>query len=135
MFQARWKSPAELDHQLPGRRASQDSVMSRLGGKNLFIFCSTRVWRGAPKLTLQIAAIFLTSFLIFGVLPNRLSGGQLGNGYTGLFSWGRHEPEPELNLRIVVFGSPDVVGNVKDPKRKTWTEELCDEVGHQSSTM
>ncbi|KAF9776081.1 hypothetical protein IL306_005799 [Fusarium sp. DS 682] len=132
MFQARWKSPAELDHQLPGRCDSQDSVMSRLGGKNVFIFCSTRVWRGAPKLILQIAAIFFTSFLIFGVLPNRLSGGQLGNGYTGLFSWGRHEPELESDLRVVVFGSPDVVGNVLDPKRKTWTEELCDQLNCSS---
>ncbi|KAF4342562.1 hypothetical protein FBEOM_3480 [Fusarium beomiforme] len=132
MFQARWKSPAELDHQLPGRRDRQDSVMSRLGGKNLFIFCSTRVWRGAPKLILQIVTIFFTSFLIFGVLPNRLSGGQLRNGYTGLFSWGRHEPEPESDLRIVVFGSPDVVGNVLDPKSKTWTEELCDQLNCSS---
>ncbi|KAF5642709.1 hypothetical protein F52700_3136 [Fusarium sp. NRRL 52700] len=132
MFQTRWKSPAELDHQLPGRRNSQDSVMGRLGGKNVVIFCSTRVWRGAPKLILQIAAMFFTTFLIFGVLPNRLSGGQLRNGSTGLFSWGRHEPEPESNLRIVVFGSPDVVGNVKDPRRKTWTEELCDELNCSS---
>ncbi|RBQ79239.1 hypothetical protein FVER14953_11412 [Fusarium verticillioides] len=132
MFQARWKSPAELDHQLPSRRDSQDSVMGRLGGKNLVIFCSTRVWRGAPKLILQIAALFFTTFLIFGVLPNRLSGGQLRNGSTGLFSWGRHEPEPESNLRIVVFGSPDVMGNVKDPRRKTWTEELCDELNCSS---
>ncbi|KAF4455832.1 hypothetical protein F53441_1913 [Fusarium austroafricanum] len=128
MFQARWKSPAELDHQLPGRRDSQDSVMSRLGGKNLFVFCSTRVWRGAPKLILQIAAIFFTSFLLFGVLPDRLSGGQLGNGYSGIFPWGSHEPEPDRDLRIVVFGSPDVVGNVQDLKRKTWTQELCDEL-------
>ncbi|KAM0549119.1 hypothetical protein ACHAPJ_009574 [Fusarium lateritium] len=130
MINTLWKSPAELDHQLPGRRDNQDSIMSRLGGKNLFIFCSSRVWRGAPKLILQVAAIFLTSFLIFGVLPDRLSGGRLTGGYGGIFSWGHHEPEPEPNLRIVVFGSPDIMGNVQDTssERKTWTEELCDEL-------
>ncbi|KAM0284903.1 hypothetical protein ACHAO9_008975 [Fusarium lateritium] len=131
MINTLWKSPAELDHQLPGRRESHDSsVMSRLGGKNVVVFCSARVWRGAPKLILQIAVIFFTSFLIFGVLPDRLSGGQLGIGHVGIFPWGKPGAEPESNLRIVVFGSPDVVGNVRDPssKRKTWTEELCVEL-------
>ncbi|RGP68178.1 hypothetical protein FLONG3_8253 [Fusarium longipes] len=130
MINTLWKSPAELDHQLPGRRDSQDSVMSRLGGKNVFIFCSSRIWRGVPKLLLQIVAIFFTSFLVFGILPDRLSGGRLGYGYRGIFPWGSYEPEPDRNLRVVVFGSPDVVGNVYDPssKRKAWTEELCDEL-------
>ncbi|SPJ82208.1 uncharacterized protein FTOL_09613 [Fusarium torulosum] len=133
MINTLWKSPAELDHQLPGRRESHDSVMSRLGGKNVVVFCSARVWRGAPKLILQIAAIFFTSFLIFGVLPDRLSGGQLGIGHAGIFPWGKPEAEPESNLRIVVFGSPDVVGNVRDPsKRKTWTEQLCVELNCMS---
>ncbi|KAM0339205.1 hypothetical protein ACHAPU_011007 [Fusarium lateritium] len=126
MINTLWKSPDELDHQLPGRRKSHDSIMSRLGGKDMVVFCSARVWRGAPKLILQIIAIFFTSFLVFGVLPDRLSGGRLG----GIFSWGKYETEAEGNLRIVVFGSPDVVGNVRDPssKRKTWTEELCVEL-------
>ncbi|KAM0349477.1 hypothetical protein HYE67_004641 [Fusarium culmorum] len=130
MINSLWKSPAELDHQIPGRRDSQDSVMSRLGGRNVFIFCSSRMWRGTPKLLLQITAIFFTSFLIFGILPDRLSGGQLGSGYRGMFPWGSYEPEPDRNLRVVVFGSPDVVGNVHDPssERKAWTEELCDEL-------
>ncbi|KAG5659428.1 hypothetical protein KAF25_000630 [Fusarium avenaceum] len=130
MINTLWKSPAELDHQLPGRRKSHDSVMSRLGGKNVVVFCSARVWRGAPKIILQIAAIFFTSFLIFGVLPDRLSGGRLGIGHVGIFPWGKPQTEPESNLRIVVFGSPDIVGNVRDPtsKRKTWTEELCVEL-------
>ncbi|KAF4971508.1 hypothetical protein FSARC_1668 [Fusarium sarcochroum] len=134
MISTLWKSPAELDHQLPGRRDKQDSIMSRLGGKNVFIFCSSRVWRGAPKMILQIVAIFFTSFLIFGVLPDRLSGGRLTGGYGGIFSWGGHEPEPESNLRIVVFGSPDVVGNAQDASsgRKSWTEELCDELNCSS---
>ncbi|KAF5027189.1 hypothetical protein F66182_677 [Fusarium sp. NRRL 66182] len=128
MIHTLWKSPAGLDHSLPNRRDSEESVINRLGGKDLVVFCSSRVWRGAPKLMLQIFAIFFASFLIFGVLPDRLSGGQLASGYGGLFSWGKHEPEPESKLRIVVFGSPDVVGSVKDPKRRSWTEELCDQL-------
>jgi hypothetical protein len=47
-----------------------------------------------------------------------------------MFPWGSYEPEPDRNMRMVVFGSPDIVGNVHDSysKRKAWTEELCDEV-------
>ncbi|KAI8718548.1 hypothetical protein NCS52_00633900 [Fusarium sp. LHS14.1] len=121
-----WKSPSELDHQLPSHHDSDNSLMSQLGLRNVVIFCSTRVWRGGFRLLLQASALFFAVFLLFGLLPARISGGSFHHGF---LSWGS-EPLPEANLRIVVFGSPDIMGSATDASRsrRTWTEELCEEL-------
>ncbi|KAF4464795.1 hypothetical protein FALBO_8340 [Fusarium albosuccineum] len=127
MLNTVWKSPAELDHQLPGNHHDNDnSLVSRLGLRNVVIFFSSRVRRGGSKLVLQVAVLFLTTFILFGLLPERLLGGGLYKSM--LFS--KPESLPEPNLRIVVFGSSDIEGSAADDSqlRRTWTEELCDEL-------
>ncbi|KAM5345614.1 hypothetical protein ACJ41O_011475 [Fusarium nematophilum] len=129
MLNTLWKSPADLDHQIPSHHDNDNSLVSRSGLRNVVIFCSTRVWRGGPKLLLQITAFLLTIFILFGLLPERLSGGGFSSGYKGILPW-KTEPLPEANLRLVVFGSPDIVGSAVDgtQSRRTWTEELCEEL-------
>lgn len=128
-----WKSPSELDHQLPSHHDSDNSLMSQLGLRNVVIFCSTRVWRGGFRLLLQASALFFAVFVLFGLLPARISGGSFHNGF---LSWGS-EPLPEANLRIVVFGSPDIMGSATDASRsrRTWTEELCEEVSQANNGL
>ncbi|KAF4981791.1 hypothetical protein FZEAL_2464 [Fusarium zealandicum] len=125
MLNTLWKSPAELDRELPNHHDSGNSCLDRFGQRNILVFCSNRVWRGAPKRVIQGAAFFVTLFIIFGLLPERLSGG----GYSSIISW-KKEQIPEADLRIVVFGSPDILGSAPDKSqnRKTWTEELCYEL-------
>ncbi|KAK7403694.1 hypothetical protein QQX98_010538 [Neonectria punicea] len=115
MITSLWQSPTSLDH-----NPNEGSSLARA-----ILFCSTRAWRGGLRIILQISAIFITIFIIFGLLPERLGGSPLTN-YKDILTW-KAEPVPEANLRIVVFGSPDVAGSAPDVNhvRTTWTEELC----------
>lgn len=102
------------------------------GGNSLartLVFCSTRAWRGGFRVLLQISAVLLTIFILFGLLPERMGGSSNLIGYKDMLSW-KAEHEQQSNLRIVVFGSPDVAGSAADQVhvRTTWTEELCKQV-------
>lgn len=102
------------------------------GGNSLartLVFCSTRAWRGGFRVLLQISAVLLTIFILFGLLPERMGVSSNLISYKDMLSW-KAEPEQQSNLRIVVFGSPDVAGSAADQDhvRTTWTEELCKQV-------
>ncbi|EXK23879.1 hypothetical protein FOXG_19291 [Fusarium oxysporum f. sp. lycopersici 4287] len=101
--------------------------MNRFCGRNFIPIRAPFIWRGVHKVILHIAAILLMSWLIFRLLGNILSDKQIRDENGAIYHWGQYEPEYKRNLRIVVFGSPDVYGNIRDfsSKRKPWTEELC----------
>lgn len=101
--------------------------MSRLGVKAVLVFCSNRVLRGGPRVILQVLAFILTIFILVHLLPERLGGG--GFSYKNILTW-KSPSAHAADLRIVVFGSPDVAGSAVDSKQKrtTWTEQLCREV-------
>ncbi|KAI5456302.1 hypothetical protein BGZ63DRAFT_367257 [Mariannaea sp. PMI_226] len=94
----------------------------------IILFCSARAWRGNVRILLQASAILFTFFIIFGLMPEHLDGTSL-SGYKDVLTWS-DKPRPQANLRIVVFGSPDVAGSAVDPakQRTTWTEELCNQM-------
>lgn len=130
MINLLWKTSDSLDHQLPTRRnQDDDSLLSRLGLRTVLLFCSNRVWRGGPRLLAQILGLILAILVIFRLLPEYL-GGSFQRGYNNIFTWSSVEPDRPVDLRIVVFGSPDLAGSAVDntEKRTTWTEQLCREV-------
>ncbi|KAH7146532.1 hypothetical protein EDB81DRAFT_495878 [Dactylonectria macrodidyma] len=114
MITTGWQSPTSQDPNHEGNSLAR-----------ALLFCTTRARRGGFRIVLQIAAALLTIFILFGLLPERMGGG-LSN-YKDILTW-KAEPEQQIaNLRIVVFGSPDVAGSAvdEDHVRTTWTEELC----------
>lgn len=116
-----------LDHNVGG---TEGNSLARI-----ILFCSARAWRGNLRMILQASAILFTVFIIFGLMPSHLDGSAL-TGYKDVLSWSS-KPQSRANLRIVVFGSPDVTGSAVDPakKRTTWTEQLCHQVRIQSSRV
>lgn len=108
-----------------------NSLWSRLGLKTVLVFCSSRAWRGGPRLLLQIVTFLLALFVLIHMLPDELAGSGFANSYKNLLPWGTsYESEAAGDLRIVAFGSPDLVGSAADGARRrtTWTEQLCKEV-------
>ncbi|KAF7542546.1 hypothetical protein G7Z17_g11478 [Cylindrodendrum hubeiense] len=115
MITSGWQSPTSLEHNNEGNSLART-----------LLFCSNRAWRGGFRVVLQVSAVLLTIFILFGLLPERMGGGSNLTGYKDILTW-KAEPEQLSNLRIVVFGSPDVAGSSADKNhvRTTWTEELC----------
>ncbi|KND94220.1 hypothetical protein TOPH_01338 [Tolypocladium ophioglossoides CBS 100239] len=93
--------------------------------KALLVFFTHRVWRGGPRFLLQITACLLAILLLAGLAPSRF-----GDGYRDILSWTSAKTPQEGALRIVVFGSQDLVGSSADSAgaRTTWTEQLCGEL-------
>lgn len=86
---------------------------------------SNRIWRGGPRIGLQIFACALSFMLLYHMVPLSLEG-----KYQSLFSWSNDVPGITGDLRIVVFGSQDMMGSAIDAQRSklTWPEHLCSQV-------
>ncbi|CAM1509282.1 Fc.00g030210.m01.CDS01 [Cosmosporella sp. VM-42] len=128
MIMPLWKTSDSLDHRLPNN--DDNSLLNRLGLKAVLVFCSSRALRGGPRLIVQVALFLCAILFLFRLLPERLGG----STYRSILPWGPSEPDPVGDLRIVVFGSPDLVGSAADvdQKRPTWTEHLCRELNCSS---
>lgn len=106
-----------MDHRSGGLRAS-------------LRFVSQRILR-TPRFLALIVVFFVFIYFLATFVPTPL----LGNGYEKLLAWsGRLDPsitKSTEDVRIVVFGSQDVLGSaVSDPdsSRTSWTLQLCKEV-------
>ncbi|GJN85132.1 hypothetical protein VFPFJ_06678 [Purpureocillium lilacinum] len=115
-----WSDRPPADHQLPHDRPAS-SLRHRLAA--ILVFFTHRIWRGGPRLILQLAACVLIVPLLLHLLPTRLTGGYR-------LSWSTSPPRDTGALRIVVFGSQDVTGSSSSyaGSGKTWTEQLCSEL-------
>lgn len=121
MISSLWSSIQPLEQQ----PLHDDSPQWRIQLKALLVFFTSRIWRGGPRLMLQIAACVFTILLLFQMAPSGF-----GDDYYSILSWSRHQSQDSGHLRIVVFGSQDLVGSAVDSKkaRSTWTEQFCKEV-------
>lgn len=136
MITSLFKTSDSLAHPISSN--NDDSLLSRLGLKAVLVFCSSRAWRGGPRLLLQIFAFLLTLFLLLHLIPDELAGSGFANSYKNLLPWGNsYESEAAGDLRIVAFGSPDLVGSAADGahRRTTWTEQLCKEVSTDETAV
>ncbi|KAK5997332.1 hypothetical protein PT974_02687 [Cladobotryum mycophilum] len=93
--------------------------------KAVLVVCSHRMWRGGPRSLLQISAVTLSLLILFYLVPSLL-----GDDYQTLLSWSNGQPPSSNDLRIVVFGSQDLLGSARDNvhSRATWPEHLCKEL-------
>lgn len=84
-----------------------------------------RIRRGGLGLLLRVSALVFGLFILIHLVPPHLS-----DRYRNVLSWSSKEPTKGADLRIVVFGSQDLVGSSIDTKsdRATWPEKLCAEV-------
>ena len=80
------------------------------------------------RLILQVAG----TFVFIGLLLRLHS--YLDEDYYEMFSWSNPDALPEANLRIIVFGTQDMVGSAVDSKggRDTWPQLLCHELNCSS---
>lgn len=113
------------DHPLLGGAPRSTTWGQRL--KALAVLCTTKLWRGGPRLVLQVTACVLTLCLLFGVMPSRLSG-----GYETILQWTHPMAGEAVDLRVVAFGSQDLAGSAMPAKTKSdrvpWTKVLCKRV-------
>lgn len=103
-----WMAKA-VDGQVPGDWALARSLRPRA-----LVILTHRIWRGGSRVLLQAAASLL-AVVVVGVLPT--------------LGWSKARVQGAAGLRIVVFGSQDLVGSSVDAHdaRTTWTEQLCRE--------
>lgn len=100
--------------------------------KSAFVSLGHSAWRGGVRLLLLTAALVVTILLLLHMMSSRLSA-----GYQRVVTWsGAFESVDTSGIRIVVFGSQDVLGSAVDVAkgRSTWIDQLCSEVHHQVST-
>ncbi|PNY25051.1 Uncharacterized protein TCAP_05009 [Tolypocladium capitatum] len=97
--------------------------------KALLIFFTQRIWRGGPRFLLQMTACLFAMMFLASLVPPRFS-----DGYRDFLTWTGAKTPQEGALRIVVFGSQDLVGSSADSAgaRTTWTEQLCRELNCSS---
>ncbi|POR37091.1 Uncharacterized protein TPAR_02687 [Tolypocladium paradoxum] len=97
--------------------------------KALLVFFTHRIWRGGSRFLLQITACLLTILLLVSLGPSHF-----GDGYRDILGWSSAKTPQEGALRIVVFGSQDLVGSSASAgARTTWTEQLCREVSNHTA--
>ncbi|KAM6482203.1 hypothetical protein HDV62DRAFT_62389 [Trichoderma sp. SZMC 28011] len=104
--------------QLPSDGSSNWS----LHAKAFLVVCSHRMWRGGPRSILQIAAAAFGLLMLFYFVTL-----QLDDRYQQILSWSTPESGGSGDLRIVVFGSQDLMGSAPDAKHThtSWPEHLC----------
>ncbi|KJZ72014.1 hypothetical protein HIM_08575 [Hirsutella minnesotensis 3608] len=90
--------------------------------KTHLIFYSHRIRRSGPRVLLQIAALTFAALLLLPLLPRTP---WLVTSITG---WCGKASRNAGNLRIVTFGSQDMLGSAERAQGKTWTEQLCKEL-------
>lgn len=75
--------------------------------------------------------MLLTGFVVTVLLLLHVLSSRLEATYQGIVAWSTPGSVDIGDLRIVVFGSQDVLGSATDGSngRSTWTERLCSEVG------
>lgn len=93
--------------------------------KAFLLVCSHRMWRGGPRSILQISAVAFVLLMLFYFVPL-----QLDDRYQQMLTWSAPDPSVTGDLRIVVFGSQDLLGSAPDAKhsRQSWPEHLCRQV-------
>ncbi|KAL7929156.1 hypothetical protein V8C35DRAFT_316413 [Trichoderma chlorosporum] len=105
---------------------SDGSATWSLRVKAFVVVCSHRMWRGGPRSILQITAAVFVLLMLLLFVPL-----QLDDRYQQILNWSAApEPTPAGDLRIVVFGSQDLMGSAPDAKhtQKSWPEHLCTEL-------
>jgi hypothetical protein len=82
------------------------------------------MWRGGPRSILQISAVAFVLLMLFFFVPL-----QLDDRYQQILSWSAPESSSS-DLRIVVFGSQDLLGSAPDAQhtQTSWPEHLCKQV-------
>lgn len=85
---------------------------------------SHRIRRGGLGLLLRVLGLVFGLFVLLHLAPSHLGD------YRNVLRWSSKEPAKAADLRIVVFGSQDLVGSSIDTSsdRVTWPERLCKEV-------
>ncbi|UKZ73411.1 hypothetical protein TrVFT333_001058 [Trichoderma virens FT-333] len=105
--------------QLPSDGSSEWSLRA----KAFLVVCSHRMWRGGPRSILQITATAFVLLMLFYFVPL-----QLDDRYQHILNWSAPESATSGgDLRIVVFGSQDLMGSAPDAKHTytSWPEHLC----------
>jgi hypothetical protein len=84
-----------------------------------------RIRRGGLGLLLKVTAAVITLGVFYQLVPQDIS-----QRYRHGTSWGPTEDTKGPGLRIVAFGSQDLMGSATDSvsDRLTWPQRLCDEV-------
>ncbi|KAL6853275.1 hypothetical protein J3F83DRAFT_510637 [Trichoderma novae-zelandiae] len=97
--------------------------------KAFLLVCSHRMWRGGPRSILQITAVAFVLLMLFYFVPL-----QLDDRYQQILTWSAPDPSATGDLRIVVFGSQDLLGSAPDAKhtRLSWPEHLCRQLNCRS---
>lgn len=122
-------SPRELVASMSGfakeQLPSDGSSNWSLHAKAFLVVCSHRMWRGGPRSILQIAAAAFGLLMLFYFVTL-----QLDDRYQQILSWSTPESGGSGDLRIVVFGSQDLMGSAPDAKHThtSWPEHLCKQV-------
>ncbi|KAH6604937.1 hypothetical protein Trco_006644 [Trichoderma cornu-damae] len=113
------------EHQLPGDGPSKWSLQA----KALLVVCWHRLWRGGPRSVLHLTAAAFVVLILFHLVPL-----QHDDRYQQILSWSAPESAASSDLRIVVFGSQDLLGSAPDAKHThtSWPEYLCKQLNCRS---
>ena len=103
-----------------------NGVYSILDPRTLIRFVTGRARRGGMRLLAQLIAGISVLFVLF-----HLASGPLSDRYDDLFLRLPHRKPDSDSLRIVVFGSQDIMGSAArgTAANGTWTSKLCEKVG------
>lgn len=114
------------EYQLPSDGSSQWGQQA----KAFLLVCSHRMWRGGPRSILQITAVAFALLMLFFFVPL-----QFDDQYQQILNWSAPESAASSDLRIVVFGSQDLLGSAPDSEhtQTSWPEHLCKQVRALSS--
>lgn len=119
MSNTSWK-PEWLESQSP-----QDDSPWPQGAKALALTLYHRVRRGGVGLLLRVLGVSLGFLLFYQLVPAHVP-----DRYRNVLSWSTPETVKGGGLRIVTFGSQDLMGSAIDTasNRLTWPEQLCQQV-------
>ncbi|KAL7944588.1 hypothetical protein V8C42DRAFT_325262 [Trichoderma barbatum] len=100
-----------------------------LRAKAFLVVCSHRMWRGGPRSILQITAVAFVLLMLFFFVHL-----QLDDRYQQILNWSTPESGASGGLRIVVFGSQDLMGSAPDAKhtQTSWPDHLCKQLNCHS---
>lgn len=110
-----------MEYQLPSDGSSKWSQRA----KAFLVVCSHRMWRGGPRSILQITAVAFVLLMLFFFVPL-----QFDDHYQQILNWSAPDSAASSDLRIVVFGSQDLLGSAPDAEhtQTSWPEHLCKQV-------
>ena len=104
---------------------SQDSSSWAQRIKSIVLTLFYRIRRGGLGLLLKATGVVITLAVFYQLVPQDIS-----QRYRHVTSWAPAEETKGPGLRIVAFGSQDLMGSATDSvsDRLTWPQRLCDEV-------